>query len=240
MIKSFINEFKTFAVNLDYKLSVIEIGPEKAKIAVVDDFYQNPMMVRELALTIPPSINERILNNLPYGIDSGRINAFYILDHLGPVYDKIIKEVFYEYYKEYDSNYFIESFKRATFMVNVMTSKNLPPRLPHVDFADKRMLASAIYLNTPEECAGGTSFYTFGGNQYADEVNFSANTIDVNGTTQPDHFVVDDCGDWEKIGSVELKFNRMVIYSQCMFHSAYVTPGMFVNGTYRLNQQFFI
>ena len=100
MIKSFINEFKTFAVNLDYKLSVIEIGPEKAKIAVVDDFYQNPMMVRELALTIPPSINERILNNLPYGIDSGRINAFYILDHLGPVYDKIIKEVFYEYYWE--------------------------------------------------------------------------------------------------------------------------------------------
>lgn len=240
MIKNFVNELQTFAVNPDYKLSVIEVGPDKAKVAIVDDFYLNPMMVRDLALIIPPSINERILNNLPYGIDSGRINAFYLLDHLGPVYDKIIREVFADYAKDYDSNYFIESFKRATFMVNVMTSNNLPPRLPHVDFPDKRMLASAIYLNTPDECAGGTAFYTFGGNQYANEITFSAKTIDVGGKIPPDHFVVDDCGDWKKIGMAEMKFNRMVIYSQNLFHSAYVKPGMFTNGTYRLNQQFFI
>jgi len=240
MIKNFINELETFAINPDYKVSVLEIGPEKAKVAVVDDFYPNPTMVRDLALTIPPSINERILNYLPYGIDSGRINAFYILDHFGPVYDKIIKEVYPEYVKDYDSNYFIESFKRATFMVNVMTSNNLPPRLPHVDFPDKRMLASAIYLNTPEECAGGTAFYTFGGNQYADEITYHAKTTDVAGLNPPDHFVVDDCGDWKKIGMADMKFNRMVIYSQCMFHSAYIKPGMFNNGTYRLNQQFFI
>ncbi len=240
MYKNFINELEVFAVNPDYKLSVIEVGDEKSKIAIVDNFYLNPMMVRDLALTIPPSTNERILNYLPYGNDSGRINAFYILDHLGPIYDKIIKEVFQDFVKDYDNDYFVESFKRATFMVNVMTSNNLPPRLPHVDYPDKRLLASAIYLNTPEECAGGTAFYTFGGNQYADEITYSSKTIDIAGTTPPDHFVVDDCGDWKQIGLAEMKFNRMVIYSQNLFHSPYIKPGMFTNGVYRLNQQFFI
>lgn len=240
MIKNFINELEVFAINPDYELNVIEVGPEKAKVVIVDNFYLNPMMVRDLALTIPPSCNERILNYLPYGSDSGRINAFYILDHFGPVYDKIIREVYPDLGRIYHKDYFIESFKKATFIVNVMTSNNLPPRLPHVDFEDRRLLASAIYLNTPEECAGGTGFYTFGGESYADAKTVFAKTIDVSGKQKPDHFVVDDCGDWKLIGMAEMKFNRMIIYSQCLFHSPYIKPGMFVDGVYRLNQQFFI
>ncbi len=238
MIKNFINELEVFAINSDYELSIIEIEPFGARVAVVDNFYKNPDLVRNLALTIPPSSNERILNNLPYGADSGRISVFYLMDHLGPYYDKIIKEVWPDIYNQYDSNYFTESFKRATFMVNVMTSDNLPPRLPHIDFPDKRFFASAVYLNTPEECAGGTAFYTFNGNLYADKI--TAKTIDKEGKIPPDHFVVDDCGDWKKVGLAEMKYNRMVVYSQNIFHSAYIKPGMFTNGVYRLNQQFFI
>jgi len=238
MIKNFINELEVFEINPDYELSVIEIEPFGVRVAVVDNFYKNPDLVRNLALAIPPSSNERILNNLPYGTDSGRISVFYLMDHLGSYYDKIIKEVWPDIHSQYESNYFTESFKRATFMVNVMTSNNLPPRLPHIDFPDKRFFASAVYLNTPEECAGGTSFYTFDGNVYADKV--TANTVDKQGKIAPDHFVVDDCGDWKRVGMVEMKYNRMVIYSQNVFHSAYIKPEMFVDGVYRLNQQFFI
>lgn len=162
------------------------------------------------------------------------------MDHLGPAYDEIIKKVWPEIHEQYEPSYFLESFKRATFMVNVMTSDNLPPRLPHVDSADRRFFASAIYLNTPEECAGGTAFYTFGGNLYASDSAVASKTIDVDGKQSSDHFVVDDCGDWKRVGLAEMKYNRMVIYSQNMYHSAYVKPGMFVNSTYRLNQQFFI
>lgn len=240
MIKNFINEEAVFEVNSEYELSVIELEPERARIAVVDNFYKNPDLVRDLVLTIPPSTNDRICNNLPYGADSGRINAFYTMDHLGPAYDEIVKKVWPKIYQQYQPDYFLESFKQATFMVNVMTSTNLPPRLPHVDSADKRLFASAIYLNTPEECAGGTAFYTFGDKLYASDIETPARTIDVAGTQASDHFTIDDCGDWKRVGMAEMKYNRMIIYSQNMFHSAYVKPEMFVNGTYRLNQQFFV
>jgi hypothetical protein len=240
MSKNFINETEVFAVNPNYKLTILEIASEKAKVAIVDDFYLNPLMVRDLALTIPPSTNERILNNLPFGTDSGRINVFYLMDHLGPTYDSVIKKVWPELYSQYPENYFIESFKQATFMVNVMTSNNLPPRVPHVDSADKRFFASAVYLNLPEECQGGTAFYSFAGKMYSEDLKIAAKTIDAEGKTSADHFVVDDIGDWKKIGMAEMQFNRMIIYSQNIFHSAYVKPGMFVDGIYRLNQQFFI
>jgi hypothetical protein len=240
MIKNFINEEAVFEVNPEYELSVIELEPERARIAVVDNFYKNPDLVRDLALTIPPSVNERILNNLPYGADSGRINAFYIMDHLGPAYDQIIKQVWPEIHQQYEQDYFLESFKRATFMVNVMTSNNLPPRLPHVDSDDKRFFASAIYLNTPAECAGGTAFYTFGDKLYASDIDVPARTVDVDGTQPSNHFTVDNCGDWKRVGMVDMKYNRMIIYSQNIFHSAYIKPEMFVDGIYRLNQQFFI
>ena len=64
MIKNFINELEVFEINPDYKLSVIEIEPFGVRVAVVDNFYKNPDLVRNLALSIPPSSNERILNNL--------------------------------------------------------------------------------------------------------------------------------------------------------------------------------
>jgi hypothetical protein len=118
-----------------------------------------------------------------------------------------------------------------------MTSENLPPRVPHIDFPDHRVFASAIYLNTPEECQGGTALYTFGGELVGRE---PPGTIDVAGKVPPTHFVVDDEGDFKLVKILEMKFNRMILYGQAIYHSAYIKPGMFTGNTYRLNQQFFI
>lgn len=237
MLKKFINEAEVFAINKNLTYEIVKIGPLEQKVAIVDNFYKNPELVRELALAIPPTVNERILTNLPSGHNSGRINAFYYLDSMGETYNKIIREVWPELTTQYHEKYFFESFKQATFMVNVMTSENLPPRVPHTDYPDPRALASAIYLNTPDECAGGTAFYSFGGTCIGRKC---PSTIDVAETTPPDHFVVDDCGDWKLEYVAEMKWNRMIVYSQALFHSPYIKPGMFTGDTYRLNQQFFI
>ena len=237
MLKKFINELETFAVNENLEPEIISIGTE-GKIVIVDNFYKNPELVRDLALAIPPTTNERILNNLPTGPTSGRINAFYLLDHLGPVYDKIIRSCYPELSQYYAPGYFESSFQRATFMCNVMTSNNLPPRLPHIDHTDRRLLASLIYLNTPDECAGGTGFYSFK-NKLIGENKFRTHIDDTN-LKEPDHFVVDDLDDWKLEYIAEMKFNRMVIYSQNIHHSAYIKPNMFTGNTYRLNQVFFI
>lgn len=237
MFKSFINEAEVFAINENLTYEIVKVGALENKVVIVDNFYKNPELVRDLALSIPPTNNERILTNLPAGKTSGRINAFYTLDDLGKSYDTIIREVWPDICQQYQPDYFFESFKRSTFMVNVMTSENLPPRVPHTDFPDPRVFASAIYLNTPEECAGGTAFYSFGGSCIGRKC---PSTIDIAETTKPDHFVVDDCGDWKLEYVAEQRWNRMIIYSQALYHTPYIKPGMFVGDTYRLNQQFFI
>lgn len=237
MNKHFINEAEVFAINENLTPEVVHLR-DGVKLVIVDDFYKNPMMVRDLAIAIPHTVNERILNNLPVGPTSGRINAFYLMDHFGPVYNKIIRECYPELSQYYAEGYFESSFKRATFMVNVMTSENLPPRLPHIDHTDRRLLASLIYLNTPDECAGGTGIYSYK-EKLTGETKFRT-TVDDQGTKNPDHFVVDDLDDWKLEYVAEMKFNRMVIYSQNTHHSAYIKPGMFTGNTYRLNQVFFI
>lgn len=237
MNKTFIDEIETFKINKDFTYHVIDIDGESGKIVLIDDFYENPDMVRDLAIMIPPSTNRRILNNLPKGPTSGRINAFYMQDQLGPAYDEVIKEVWPEHYAHYEKDYFLGSFRDATFVVNVMTSHNLPPRVPHTDTTDMRIFASAIYLNKPEECRGGTAFYRFGGNLYNTKC---PNTLDVAGMQKPTYYLTDSNGDWELVYLAEMKWNRAIIYPGAMHHSAYVKEDWFTGDTYRLNQQFFI
>lgn len=243
MIK-FIDEKKIFLTNQDLKIQIIEIKTpcELVKIGIVDDFYVDPDAVRELAFTIPPTVNDRITSDLPTGKNSGRINAFYILDSLGPVYNKIIQKifpevVFPEFEKTNQNDQIITSFQRATFMINVMTSENLPPRVPHIDNSDYRAFASTIYLNKAEECAGGTAFYSFQGKMISDK---NINYVDEKNKIKPTKFLIDDQGDWKKIHLVEMKYNRMIVYQQNVFHSAYIDETMFTKNIYRINQQFFI
>jgi hypothetical protein len=244
MIKNFIDELEVFKTNKNLTLEVVEIKSENesAKIVIVDNFYENPDLVRNLALSIPPTTNERITSYLPSGKNSGRINAFYLMDSLGPVYDRILRETFPEillpeFAKSGRSDQIVGSFMRATFMANVMTSENLPPRVPHIDCADSRAFASSVYLNTNDECKGGTGFYSFGGKIFS---NKNYNTIDLDEKILPNKFVIEDEGDWKKLYVAEMKYNRMVLYQQNIFHNAYIDDTMFNNNMYRLNQQFFI
>ena len=237
MIKNFIDEQKTFQVNNSLDIELITLGEESHKILIVDNFYKNPAMVRDLAYMIPPTNNKNTLLNLPGGKYAGRINAFYDLSQLAIVYDKLIKEYYPEIYQQYFENAIFNSFKKATFMVNVMNSNNLPPRVPHIDMPDLRGLASLIYLNTDTECAGGTSFYSFGGQNFGTSF---PETIDIEGNILPTEYVIEDTGDWKKLYTVDMKFNRMIIYSQALYHTAYVTKNMFQNDNIRLTQMFFI
>lgn len=240
MLKRFINEEETFAVNENLNIDIRYVGPTNAKVIIVDNFYKNPELVRDLALTIPPSTDEILASNLPVGPDSGRIDSSYKLQHIGKYIERIFKEAVPETYQHLPPNYFLNIFFGAKFLCNVMTSNNLPPRVPHCDSAMSLAdYAALIYLNTPEECAGGTGLYTFGGSRYHTNLG-SRRTIDIEGLIPADHYVVDSVGDWELVDLIEMKFNRLVLYPQSHYHTAYIKPGMFVNGTYRINQLFFI
>ena len=228
MKKNIINEAEVFEINDNLSASTFTFGPNKSKIVIIDNFYKNPHMVRELALTIPPTRNSRILGYLP----GSRIDAFYNLEHFAVIFEDVIRSVFLPEEKRNLENSNLDLiFKSATFCVNVLQSTNLPAVVPHVDNREDFRFASTIYLNTPEECSGGTSFYTYNGSQTG------PTSLDAG---KQDHYVTDSVGPWEKIFLAEMKFNRFVLYEQNILHTAYIKPGMFENDVYRLAQMFFI
>ena len=157
MDKNVIDEEEVFAINPNFSVSVQHFG--KVKVVIVDDFYLNPWKVRQLALDIPASVNKRIRGGNP----ALRVNAFYELSQLGWVFDQLISTHFNDIYYEHPLGWVHESLMNATFMVNVMQTDNLPPIVPHQDNPSNVNIASTIYLNTPNECQGGTSFYTYNG-----------------------------------------------------------------------------
>lgn len=227
MKKNLINESEVFAINENLSATLFTIGPSNSKIVIIDNFYKNPHQVRDLALTIPPTQSPGILGGVP----GSRIDAFYNLEHFGRVFDNIIRDVFLpEEKRNLVNSNLTEIFQSATFCVNVIQSTNLPNKVPHVDNREDFRFASTIYLNTPEECAGGTSFYTFNGNQEGPAI-----------TEGLQHqYVTDSIGPWEMLFLAEMKFNRMVVYEQNILHTAYIKPGMFEDDIYRLVQMFFI
>ena len=233
MKKNTINEKEVFEINPDYEVLVKDF--EGVKVVIVDNFYKNPMLVRQLAIDIPASSNQRIRGGNP----AWRINAFYVLDDMSWIYDQLARTYFPKEMENFNQNYMQESFRNATFMVNVMQSENLPPVCPHMDNSSGFHLASTIFLNTPNECNGGTSFYTYDGKPYYDDP-YSQKTLDTAGKFPVTEYITDSIGNFKMIGLVPMVFNRMVLYNQAHLHTAYVKPHMFVDDTYRLNQQFFI
>ncbi len=235
MIKNTINEDEVFAINPDF-LDEVKIQTfDGVKIVVVDNFYKNPHAVRQLALDIPASRNKRIRGMNP----AWRINAFYDMDSMAWVFDQLLNMHYPETMAQWPHGGVLQSIKNATFMVNVMQTDNLPPLVPHMDNESGLNFASTIYLNTENECNGGTSFYKYGGKTFYDDPH-TMKTLDVAGNVQVNKYVTDSVGDFEMIGMVPMIFNRMVLYNSSVLHTAYVKPGMFVGDNYRLNQQFFI
>jgi len=232
MLKNTIDESIVFEINKNCSIKYDTIGPTKIKVVTVDNFYKNPDMVRQLALDIPASANQRIRGGNP----AQRINVFYTMDGLANFYDYILRTFWPEIMNNVHSIGVYESFARATFMVNVMQSENLPPTPPHLDNPSGDHFASTIYLNTDEESAGGTSFYTFAGSDSVSPINF----YDENQTQPITEYITDSVGDWKLVGIAPMKYNRMVLYNQNVLHTAYVKPDMFTNNLYRINQQFFI
>ena len=147
-----IDESEVFKVSLDHKESVIRFGG--TNVLVVDNFYTNPDLVRELALTIPPT--HRHMRDRYPGI---MINASYDMSSLVDPYNNYIQTYFPNHLS---TDYVCRVMDGATFLINVMQSYGLQNMPPHTDNPSRENLASSIFLNTPDECAGGTAFYEDG------------------------------------------------------------------------------
>ena len=91
------------------------------------------------------------------------------------------------------------------------------------------------YLNFDEDCTGGTAFYRHKPtgteivktlDQFKDIYKIDKEYYDSNG--YPDFYVGNGDNQWELIGKVNMKFNRMVLYPENIFHSAFLEKNDFM------------
>lgn len=225
--KTLQDEIDFFSPSEELKVKVESFLDEK--VIIIDNFYRHPEKVRELALSIPSTRSPGILHGLP----GSRVEATYHFSHLGYMFNEIINRVYPEETKNLDPSFIYACINRASFLVNVQNSE-VPPRVPHIDNEAANRWAAGIYLNTPEECAGGTAFYTYKGSKTITLERASAELQNI------DYYVQDDTEDFKKIFLAEMKFNRFVLYRQNVLHTPYIPPNTFTDENPRLIQMFFI
>lgn len=108
---------------------------------------------------------------------------------------------------------------------------NLAGELPHswVHSDDIcAQYASVLYLNTPEQCAGGTAFWThraLGVSYLLPREELAARGMDADAFYRLMNREWKDADAWRQTGFLPMQFNRFVTYPTCFFHSRYPWEG---------------
>ena len=223
-------------INKDYEYKVIDI--EGNKVTIIDNFYSNPDMIREIALN---GTGNRLLNKerpgyritIPIGWDNHKEE--YIQNYVN-----ILKKT----WKDTDSDLVNwPKVQRLTFNIQKAYTKwpsysnEFLEQQPHVDVVDKNsnFVNSLVYLNKDNEWKGknGTGIYR----HKSTGLTSVPSTImsDPNGSKFWDNELsnggwISESNDfWELEYLIEMKYNRMVFYSGNLFHSVYMNDMDFMD-----------
>ena len=246
----------------DMEITEFFVGNEKTLIVYIDNIYVNPMKVRDYALSLHYTSDRSLTFGAPL------VRAMIRKKHLpsNPNYSQLIGK-FYKDRDKYLFNNSLGMSDNSAFQF-IKSSREWmndcwrdegvrlgQSFIPHVDHAygggketygaqGQPSLVSFIYLNTDAQCAGGTAFYRFKPTQSekilisedsADAINYTVNK----GAIPLWYQNKTDSKYWEYIGATEMKFNRMIIYPENLWHNPYMEQDDF-NGDYRrLVQSFF-
>jgi len=234
---------------------------------IIDNFYKNPDEIRELALSLKYSDESDLIGGFPGmrgSLDTLEVKEKLYETYLNLCSNKSIwKNADYHrnppwYHSSvakgerfFNENLFSRNWDQVGFLVNVLndtTLKKFPVGIiPHQDFweADPHhdgcpefQFGSVIYLNTQDECAGGTNLYS-----HKDEMSIPDDWL-------PEWMIEDAKFKYIKSKvngnnpytvefEAEMKYNRMFLYQADVLHSQNVELGMFTDYN-RINQIFFM
>lgn len=265
-----------FELNGDAR--VIAFRDIKGRSAIiVDDFYRDPDEVRELALSLKYGDGLKLKGGFP-GV-RGSLGTPEVKEKLYNIYldlcnnklwkirhqptqllpDGSFKIPLLKKERPFDVVEFEKNWNNQGFMVNVTNDnfmvKNPLGIIPHQDYWEDEeptnQFGSVIYLNTPDECAGGTNLYSRNG-----EMSFPKREQTWDSTmeswmhelsgieTDIEKFKyirmkIDENNPFVCEFKAEMKYNRMVLYQADVFHSADLDLCMFTD-YHRINQIFFM
>lgn len=213
-----VDEKEVFAVNENLKINIKKV--DNKSVVIVDNFYKNPDLVRELILKSPATSWRKARTNFP------GVRSILALD-LSPLRNAVnsISEKVYQT-QVFDIEYFISN-------IFIQNDNNLGfGAIPHVD---PYYLSGIVYLNTDEEARGGTALFK---NKKTQLKDMSQDFLKPEKVFRKE-FIIDSDSDWELMDIVDMKYNRFVLYNSNIFHSTYIKPEWFKDYP-RINQVFFI
>ena len=249
-----------FEPNDEFELIVLtNIGPEKRSAIVIDNFYKNPDEIRQLSLT-HPQLTVKDDPELIGGLPGNRvyIPTDEVTNQLKSVFLQLCSELPIWKHK-FDENVFnnVWKIKNGGLTCNIVNDRTLlqHPRgiIPHQDYYrqespidEKVQFGCVIYLNTPEECKGGTSLYSYQGqmsipisNTY--ELYYTENEEEIPKSLLFDKIQTNltQSSDWKVEKHFPMRYNRCVLYEADVLHSAVFDLGMFKDYS-RINQVLFM
>lgn len=233
---------EVFATNTDLAVQVYEIGRTERPIVIVDDFYREPLRVRELVLTAPAPI---------WKTQPGGRNFVDYYDcrqrwaSIGGPWVPAVRAVVQAGFDQPAIHSIDEDFISNLFWL--LGEQHGQPH-PHNDNASANLLGftAVITLNTDDEAAGGTAFY-----RYRDlELEYCPLGADFASTLervcQPpnvedgrSYFNREFDTYWERMHMVPMRFNRLLIFPSNLWHGAWHPVGAFRDYP-RINQVVFV
>lgn len=243
--------------NLDVQV-VRNIGPQKKSAVVIDNFYKNPDEIRQLALTNSKNESRKLCTGFP-GVRVF-VDTLEVRENVGELLLKLcLDESIWN--KKVRAESLLKEFKNLRFLVNILNDESLKKypigSVPHQDCYEQTTIdrdvnsvfGAVIYLNTPDECAGGTSLYSLNGQMTVPNLDSPWILQPLDGRTEDEmsseevynhikHSMKTD-GFWELEHTFEMVYNRFVLYDASVLHSQEVDLGMFTEHD-RINQVIFL
>ena len=252
-----------FEPNENLDVQVHEVKDKK--VVIIDNFYKNPDEIRQRIHDAGfANIKERGLSREEsHGLITGLPGERLFLpdrepkDKLQETIRDIVDKIYGDYRGKGEGGDFDDKWDRIGFMCNIINTKTLTEFpggiVPHQDYysheswVDNNSFGAVCYMNTPEECAGGTSFYSFN-DQVSIEIrdDFGIPTplkhwqiTREEGFNHINESIHNDVPPWKEEFHAEMKYNRFVLYNADLLHSQRIDLDMFKDYN-RINQVFFM
>jgi len=233
-----------FELNPALDITVIkDIGPNRISAVTIDNFYLDPYEVRRYVDNARQD-PENVQSVHHYG-DRLYVPTKEISKNVKPIFDELCFDSDIWGNKEVDKTVYQKNWNDLGLIVNLNDEENILANplgiIPHQDtyttYRCPNHFGCVVYLNTPDECKGGTLLYSFMDDMtvdesimkiWEDEKDFDMMRMNV------DHAISLKCE-----FRLNMAWNRCVLYPSDILHCPEMERGWFVDHQ-RLAQVMFL
>ncbi len=240
------------AINPHHAVSIQHVGLGQHQVVVVDNFYQHPDDVLQVALNLPYTDRFEIVGNFPGVRASLSLETGQLVDTLSSLWGCCL----YTFFSPQPVVF--QGIKTHHYRLNV------GQRQPHID----QDITAMIYLNPANSCMGGTGLYRHRPTglervpimpdtsirQLADQLELSDEFF-----TSPEGYdnfqhsmifnplfacrsntYINDGNEyWELVKLLDMRPNRLIMFDGRCFHSQYIQSGDY-DQAFRVNQVLYL